>query len=284
MAEGLAYGLFGINMGSATQPDEMVRLAQAAEAAGFESLWAGEHIVMPDPATEQSMMAPDEPIVDPLIAFAFLAGQTRTIRFGTGIIILPQRNPLVLAKEVASVAVLSGGRLVLGLGVGYLEPEFRALGIPMARRGARTDDYLAAMRAIWTDGPAAHQGEFFSFAGVQAAPRPGSVPIVFGGESPAAYRRSVERANGWYGFALDLDGTRAALDGLTAASSQFERPVALGRLEISVTPTGIPDRDTARRFAELGVDRLILRPSGDRGGGGLTALVDHVASELIGRV
>ena len=283
MADHLSYGLFAINMGPGSRPEGAVRLARTAEATGFDSLWAGEHVVMPDPRTPQSMMDPDEPILDPLIAFAFLAGQTTTIRFGTGIVILPQRNPLVLAKEVASLDVLSGGRLILGLGVGYLEPEFRALGIQFAQRGARTDDYLAAIRAIWEQESPSHDGPFFAFSGVQAAPRPRHLPVVFGGESAAAYRRSVSSANGWYGFSLDLEGTRAAIDSLRETAARVERPAALGRLEISVTPRGIPIRDEALRFAELGVDRLILWPDSTLDEPGVLAVIDQIGTDLIGR-
>ncbi len=168
-------------------------------------------------------------ILDPIIALTFLAAQTRRVRLGTGIIILPQRNPLVLAKEIASLDVLSGGRFIFGIGVGYLEPEFRALGIPFADRGPRTDDYLAAMRAIWSEPAPAHQGRFVQFAGVQAYPRPvqqPGPPIVVGGRSPGAYRRAVEQGAGWYGFALSLERTAEAIAALRAGerSSTSARP------------------------------------------------------------
>src|SRR6266571_2988804 len=126
------------------------RLPRAAEAAGFESLWGGEHVVLPDPQAPPSPMAPHEPILDPVIALTYCAAVTTRVRLGTGIIILPQRNPLVLAKELASLDRLSNGRLIFGVGVGYLEPEFQALGAPFRDRGRVTDDYLAAIRAIWT--------------------------------------------------------------------------------------------------------------------------------------
>src|SRR5215468_3301858 len=117
-------------------------------------------------------MAPTDAILDPAIALTYAAAVTTRVRLGTGIIILPQRNPLVLAKELASLDVLSGGRLIFGIGVGYLEPEFRALGAPFANRGAVTDEYLAAMRAIWSEPRPAYQGRFVSFANVQAHPHP----------------------------------------------------------------------------------------------------------------
>ena len=196
-------GLFDLNTGACSEPETAARIARLAEDAGFDSLWAGEHVVLPDPRVPPSPMEPADAILDPIIALTFLAAQTRRVRLGTGIIILPQRNPLVLAKEIASLDVLSGGRFIFGIGVGYLEPEFRALGIPFAERGPRTDDYLAAMRAIWSEPAPAHQGRFVQFAGVQAYPRPvqqPGPPIVVGGRSPGAYRRAVRAGRGLVRF------------------------------------------------------------------------------------
>jgi len=231
-----------------------------AEAAGFESLWAGEHVVLPDPQGRSSPMAPRDRILDPIVALTFLAAHTKRVRLGTGIIILPQRNPLVLAKELASLDELSGGRLIFGIGAGYLEPEFRALGIPFADRGARTDEYLAAMRAIWTQQAPAYHGRFVSFEGVQAHPQR-DIPIVVGGESPPTYRRAVQSASGWYGFNLDLHATARALADIRQARERYTRPQDLGDLEISVTPTEPLTLEDAQRFAELGVHRLIVMPS-----------------------
>src|SRR5437588_228033 len=145
------FGLFSMNSGPCVDPEVAVRVARLAEDAGFGSLWAEEHVVLPDPRVPPSPMDPDDPILDPVVALTFLAAQTKQVLLGTGIIILPQRNPLVLAKEIASLDELSEGRLLFGVGVGYLEPEFRALGIPFADRGARSEEYLAAMRAIWRE-------------------------------------------------------------------------------------------------------------------------------------
>lgn len=257
----MKLALFGINMGPCSTPEASVRVAQAAEAAGFESVWAGEHVVLPDPQEPPSPLPPTYPMLDPNVSFAFLAGQTRTIRMGTGIIILPQRNPLVLAKEMASLDVLSGGRLIFGVGIGYLKPEFDALDAPFDDKGPRTLEYVEAMRAIWSQDEPAYHGRFAAFRGVKALPRPvqqPGPPVVFGGMTPQAFRRAVTHGNGWYGFALDVDGTRTCLDGLKAAGQRHPRPDALGALEISVTPVGRIDRDTAKRYADLGVDRLIL--------------------------
>ena len=256
----MKFGLFGINMGIGSNPEISVRVAQAAETAGFESTWTGEHVVLPDPQAPPSPLPPRHPILDPTVALAFIAGQTKTIKLGTGIIILPQRNPLVLAKELASVDVVSGGRLIFGLGIGYLKPEFDALGVPFTHKGPRSIDYLQAMKAVWTQDNPAHHGEFVSFEGIQALPQPlqkPHPPVVFGGHTPEAYKRAVEHGNGWFGFALDVDATARCLGGLKEAAQQVERPSDLGKLEISVTPKGKLDADTVRQFADLGVERLI---------------------------
>jgi len=281
-------GLFSINAYAAIEPRTAARVARAAEAAGFESLWAGEHVVLPDPQAPPSPMGPTEPILDPAIALTFAAANTTRVRLGTGIIILPQRNPLVLAKELASLDVLSAGRLIVGIGVGYLEPEFRALGAPFADRGAVTDEYLGAMRAIWGQAKPAYQGRFVSFANVQAHPQPVQQPhppFVIGGRSAPAFRRAVSQGHGWYGFGLDLDGTRRALEGLRAAAAEIARPAGLGQLEISITPgrgVGV-DLATVEKYAALGVHRLILMPSAKLDADGLERYVQTVGRELVGR-
>src|SRR5262249_27208619 len=157
-------------------PEVAARVAKAAEAAGFDSLWAGEHVVLPDPQAPPSPLPPLAPMLDPTVALAFLAAHTNTVRLGTGIIILPQRNPLVLAKELASLDVLSGGRLSFGVGIGYLEAEFAALGVPFEDKGPRTEEYLAAMVAIWSQEKPSFAGRFASFSGVQARPQPVQKP------------------------------------------------------------------------------------------------------------
>ncbi|PYM27860.1 MAG: LLM class F420-dependent oxidoreductase [Candidatus Rokuibacteriota bacterium] len=285
----LTFGLFSINAYACCEPAVAARVARAAEAAGFDSLWGGEHVVLPDPQAPPSPMAPHEPILDPVIALTYCAAVTSRVRLGTGIIILPQRNPLVLAKELASLDALSGGRLIFGVGVGYLEAEFRALGAPFEQRGAVADDYLAAMRAIWSQDTPAHRGRFVSFAGVQAYPRPVQrphPPIVIGGRTPPAFRRAVEQGHGWYGFALDPARTATALEGLREAAARVARPAHLGPLEISVTPargTTI-DAATAHEYARLGVHRLILMPPPKLDADGLERFVADVGSRLIGKV
>jgi probable F420-dependent oxidoreductase len=282
----MKLGMFNINMGACSEPATMIRVAQAAEHAGFESLWAGEHVVLPDPQAPPSPLAPRAPILDPAIALTFVAAHTKRVKLGTGIIIMPQRNPLVLAKELASLDVVSEGRLLFGVGIGYLKPEFDALGIPFESKGARTIEYLEAMLAIWTQEQPRYEGRFVSYAGVQAFPRPVQTPhppVVFGGHTPEAFRRAIRHASGWYGFAQDLDGTARCIAGLKDAARELGRPGGLDGFEISITPSIPLDLDSARRFADLGVHRLIpFRLTGREND--LLEFVARTADALIGRV
>jgi probable F420-dependent oxidoreductase len=284
----MKFGLFHINQGACLDPTVLTRIARQAEAAGLESLWAGEHVVLPDPRVPPSPMEPTDPILDPVIALTFAAAVTRTLRLGTGVIILPQRNPLVLAKELASLDVLSGGRLIFGLGVGYLEPEFRALGVQLKNHGPRSDEYLAAMRAIWSEDHPAFEGRFFRFGGVNAYPRPVQQPtpsLVVGGRSAGAYRRAVEQAHGWYGFSMTPEQTAAALAEVRAAAEQWPRPSELGPLEISITPPrGDVDRDLARRYADLDVERLIVLPPHQGDADAYERCVAHIGTQLVNQV
>ena len=259
----MKLGLYGLNMGAMADAGICVDAAKAAEAAGYESLWAGEHVVLPDPRTPESPLQPQHPTLDPVVALAHLAAATTRLKLATGIIILPQRNPLVLAKELSTLDVLSRGRLIFGVGVGYLKPEFDAIGVPFHERGARTDEYLAAILALWTQQKPAFDGRFVRFAGIDAQPRPPQrphPPVVVGGATEAAFRRAATMGNGWYGFNLDVDTTARHVASLKAAIAATNRPAALGRCEISITPPGRQPIDlaTAERYRDLGVDRLIV--------------------------
>lgn len=257
----MEFGVTGLNAKATLGPAQTVRLARLAEDLGYTSWWAGEHVVLPSPRVPDSPMDATDPILDPLVHLTYVAAVTSTIELGTAIVILPQRNPLVLAKQVASLDVLSGGRLVLGVGAGYLEPELTAVGVPMAGRGRRTDEYLDAMTSLWTDAAPAFHGEFVSFANVDAHPRPVRPRIVIGGHSPAAFRRAVLRGHGWFGNGTAADLPRH-LAGLRAAAASVERPPGLGRLEINwmqLDPVSL-DAAGVRRYEDLGVDRLIVYP------------------------
>ena len=260
----MKFGLHSVNLHTCAYPEAAARFGRAAEAAGFESLWAADHVVLPDPPVAGRPMAPDMRLLDPIAALTFLAAHTSRIRLATGVIILPQRQAVVLAKQLASLDVLSNGRLVFGLGVGWCEPEMRSTGASFADRGRIADDYLAAMQALWTQPKPSHRGQHVAFEGVQAMPRPVQtpIPIVVGGRTPPAYRRAVSHGHGWYGFGIDVEETRKCVAGLREAEKKVARPPALGRLEISATPPGfdVPDRAQVDAYAAVGVDRLIIRP------------------------
>jgi probable F420-dependent oxidoreductase len=284
MPNHLNFGLTAMNSGATSYPEALVRVAQAAETAGFDSLWAGEHHVL---AESSSRIPATNRILNPVVALTFVAAHTRTIRLGTGVLLLPQHQPLILAKELASLDVLSGGRLIVGIGVGWAEAEYEALGVPYRERGARANEYLAAMRAIWSEEKPAYHGRYISFQGVQAYPHPvqqPTPPIVIGGRAPAVLRRTVEQANGWYGFALDLDETASVLAQLREAAGRYPRPASLGALEISVNPRVPLDKATAQRFAELGVHRLILSPPWGMDAPALEQWVTTIGETLVGQV
>jgi probable F420-dependent oxidoreductase len=255
-----SIGLFAANQHPTAGRDDLRRIGTLAEELGYDSLWLGEHIVVPDPRRPPSPMEPDDPILDSIVALAFLAAHTERIRLATGIVILPQRNPVVLAKQLASLDVVSGGRLTFGMGVGYLEPEMTAIGVPMERRGTRAMEYLAAMRALWEQERPSFEGEFVRFADVNAHPRPlqRPLPVVIGGYTPAVHRRAVAHADGWYGFFLDRDGVEEQLAGVRQALADAGR--AESDLEVTVTPRGRIDADAVAAYGRLGVNRLVVLP------------------------
>jgi probable F420-dependent oxidoreductase len=208
------FGLLGANTMMFATPAGAAQLAGAAEAAGFDSLWTAEHTLWPEgyqstyPYAESGRMPGDSDTLlpDPLIWLTWVAAHTRTIKLATGILILPQRNPGVLAKEVATLDFLSGGRVLLGIGVGWLEEEFRGLGVPFERRGQRTDEYIEVLRKLWSSDNVDHDGEFVSFARMSSNPKPvqPSVPIVVGGHSRQAAKRAGALGDGFIPLGGDI--------------------------------------------------------------------------------
>ena len=273
-------GLFSINMYAAAAPGAAAHLATLAEKLGYESVWAGEHVVLPSPRVAPSPMDPDDPALDPLIALSHVAAVTRNIRLGTGIIILPQRNPLVLAKQLASLDVMSNGRLIFGMGVGYLEPELRAIGVPVEDRIEMSREYLAAIRSLWYDDAPAYEGKFVRFENIDAHPRPlqRPLPVVMGGAAPAALRRAAEGAEGWYGWWLDESATETAIATLRGYAERAGREKPL---EISITPAGRLTPERVAAYGALGVDRLIVVPP-NRPLADVEAFVEGNAPEKVG--
>lgn len=256
----MKFGFFGVNAGVLASPDSMIAISKTAEAAGWESIWTGEHVVVADPQRPPSPVPASTHFMDQISSLSFLAAHTTTIRLGTGIVILPQRNPVILAKELASLDVLSNGRLEAGFGVGYVPVEFDAIGVPFDERGARTDDHLDALRALWR-GDRSFDGQFTSWTGISALPSPhqfGGPPIHLGGSVDATFRRVANGANGWYGFFTTLESVASAMDSIRRHIDKVERPDELGPVQIAVSPSEPVDLELVHRYQDLGVDRMIL--------------------------
>jgi len=249
-------------------PEYVRALGVAVEERGFASLWAPEHVVLFDeyaskyPYTQDGKIggAPDMGPLEPFVALSFLASATKRIRLGTGVLLVPQRNPVYTAKSVASLDWLSGGRVDVGVGVGWLREEFAALGVPWARRGDRTRSYVNVLRTLWRDDVSQYRDEFYELPPCRQFPKPvqkPSPPILFGGESDAALARVAEVGDGWYGFNLKPEIARerlAQLNGRLAAAGRKR-----SELRVFATPNWREPltADTLARFAEAGVDQLI---------------------------
>ena len=278
------FGYFGFNVGALNNPDSIERVVVAAEDLGYESVWTGEHVVLIDPHEPPSPVPPESNFVDSVASLAFAAAKTKKIKIGSGIILLAQRQPVVLAKELAGIDVLSKGRLLFGLGVGYVEGEFKALGIPYEERGPRTSEHIEVLRTLWTQEKPSFDGRFTQFSGIQSHPMPVQSPhppILVGGMSPPALRRAVAQGDGWYGFFLDVDGTAGMIKQLEETAKSVERPDSLGRLTITVTPPGPLDRDTIKRYEDLGVDRVVLMRGFQDMGGAPDRAVDDAIVEFL---
>ena len=262
----MKFGLRYASLGRYSNGPAAVELAQAAEAAGFDSIWTVEHVVVPHAYQSRYPYSPtgrmgsgleDFPIPDPLIWLAFIASATRTIKLGTAILILPQRNPVVTAKAVATLDHLAGGgRVLLGIGVGWLAEEFSALGLPFADRGPRTDEYVTAMRALWSQECATFKGRFISFDQVFCRPRPPErrIPIIVGGDTTAAARRAGRLGDGYFPIGLRHDDFTARLEQVRAAARAAGRdPDA-----IELTYSGSTKRDRVAQYEDLGVTRWVV--------------------------
>jgi probable F420-dependent oxidoreductase len=256
----MRFGLFGVNFGTCADPATQRRVAVAAEEAGFESIWTGEHVAMPlrdNPVPTD----PSTPFLDSLVTLAHVAAHTRRLRLGTGILVMPHHNPVLLAKALVTLDVLSGGRLIAGFASGYVAAEFAALGVSFRHRGAITDEYLQAIHALWTEEEPRFSGRFAAFDGIRFEPKPAQrphPPIVIGGHSSAALARAARFGNGWYGFGLTVDAAAPLIRDLAG------RRAAAGRtdeaFEISLTTFEPLTPELVERAAAAGVHRLIVMP------------------------
>jgi probable F420-dependent oxidoreductase len=264
----MKFGLRYCNIGPLSQREPALELAAFAEQAGFESLWSIEHVVIPAgyqsayPYSDDGRFGWPEDLdyPDPVMWLATIAGATTSIKLGTAVMILPQRNPVVLAKELATMDMMSGGRLLFGVGVGWLEEEFDAIGVPFSERGPRTDESIEVLRTLWREDEASFDGQFHSFDRALMFPKPvqqdqdgrPTVPIIVGGHSPVAARRAGRTGDGFF-------PARATPDDLGPLDIVRRTAVDHGRNpeRIEITGGSVTDADTAKRFEQLGVDRVM---------------------------
>jgi probable F420-dependent oxidoreductase len=263
----MRVGLHVLGIGPGARRDVVDAVAATAESCGFATLWSGEHVVMVDRSSSRYPYSADGLIAvpptadwnDPVVGLSFAAAASSTIGIATGVLLLPEHNPVLLAKQAATLDVLSGGRLVLGVGIGWSRDEFVALGVPFERRAARAAEYAAAMRTLWREDVASFDGEFVRFDAVRINPKPvrdRRIPIVLGGNTDPALRRVASWGDGWYGF--NLDGVAEVADRLGFLDARCReagrdttdvyRAVAMRR----------PQADDVPVLADLGVDELVI--------------------------
>ncbi|MDP9166612.1 MAG: LLM class F420-dependent oxidoreductase [Actinomycetota bacterium] len=286
----MRLGLHALGIGSGAERDVVDAVAKAAERAGFATLWSGEHVVMVDHSASRYPYSADGQIavpaeadwLDPMVGLSFVAAATSTIGIATGVLLLPEHNPLLVAKQAASLDKLSGGRFTLGIGVGWSREEFDALGVPFERRAARTAEYVEAIRTLWSDDVASFAGEFVGFNSVRVNPKPvrrGHIPIVLGGNSDAALRRVADWGDGWYGF--NVDGPAAVAEHLSTIRARCdERGRDASSLYLAVALRDPQSSDVAE-LAALGVDELVLVAGPPDDAAAAADWVDHLAAQWL---
>ncbi len=264
----MKIGLFAVGTPKMAGGSLLRTVALNAERLGVATLWVPEHVVLLDKyaskypySQDGALPAPtNAPIFDPFIALTAMAAVTSKIRLATGICLVPEHNPLVLAKVLATLDFLSGGRALLGVGIGWLEEEFQAIGIPWERRAQRTRECIEAMRKLWGEEPSSYSGEFVRFEGVRSNPKPlqgAMLPVWFGGESGPALRRVAEYGTGWCGFNLTPSEAAAKIkriEDLLKANGRKRSEV-----ELAVSPYTKPITvDDLKRYRDAGVDEVVL--------------------------
>ncbi|MEM7250480.1 MAG: LLM class F420-dependent oxidoreductase [Pseudomonadota bacterium] len=278
----MKIGIVPINLGEFSHPEQLVPFVQAAEQLGYESVWTFEHVIIPNEYESVYPYAPsgklaftsEHEFIDPLVSLTYIAASTERIRLGTGINILPQVSPLYFAKQTACIDHLSNGRLMLGLGVGWLKEEFDALGVPFARRGARADEYLDALSLAWTGEEVNYKGEFIDWHDFRILPpakQTPRIPVYIGGVTRPAVKRVVARGDGWY---VIHNGEAQLREHFAVLDDELEKA---GRAKSTLEFTsywnfhkeGLEMLDV---YEELGVDRLLINVHALRQGDAMTAL------------
>ena len=287
----MKIGLIPCNIG-VSDVDQMIHIATTAEQAGLESVWTFEHSIVPlsyDSAypydTSGKMgVTPETNFVDPLIALTAVAAHTKTIRLGTGVNILPQVNPLMMAKQVASLDFVSKGRMMLGIGIGWLKEEFEALGVPWERRGARFADYVKGMRKVWSGEVVEHQSEFLNWTNFKSYPVPiqNPLPIIIGGSKGGTFKRIARYAQGWYAPTVGVEGLKQLMPQLEAACAAEDRDPSTVEISTMYVPMLEPAEEAIPRYRDIGVDRLIipLMALGEKPMDAIGQLADDVIAKI----
>ena len=263
----MKIGTFSTFMSPICTPQMIGEFAQSAESVGLDSLWMGEHVVLfdktefpyPGSATGKLPVPEGGGMLDTVATFGYLAACTKTLRFGTGITLLPQRNPLYTAKEFTTLDWLTQGRIDFGIGVGWCKEEVIACGYNFNDRGKRCDEILRMMKQLWTEPVAEFHGEFYDLNPCRMDPKPVQkphIPIIVGGHSSAGFRRAAKYGNGWYGFQMDLEATAQATLKLDAALAKEGRN--RDDFQFVITPPYQVTADMAKGYEDLGVDQLIV--------------------------
>jgi probable F420-dependent oxidoreductase len=263
----MKFGIGFATSGAFSNPQLLGHLATTAERCGFESLWSVEHVAipvghLPYPGTKDGQMpgGDDVPIPDPLIPLAYVAAITKTIKLATGVIILPQRHPIYTAKEVATLDVLSGGRVMLGIGSGWMKEEFESLGINFHDRGARTDEAIQALRALWSSGTASFEGKHFKFGPLHSSPKPvyNNVPIHVGGNSVPAARRAGRYGDGFFPNAVNPERLKELFAMVRSEAQKAGRNPEAIEFSCMRSAQGVD----LKLLADIGVSRVVINPPG----------------------
>ena len=285
----MKFGLMFVNSGPFSNRELLAHLARTAEQCGFESLWTVEHVVIPKdyqspyPYSKNGKIpgGEDVSIPDPLLPLSFVAALTKAIRLATGVVILPQRHPLYLAKEIATLDLLSGGRVILGVGSGWLKEEFEALGLDFNTRGVRTDEAIQAMRACWRENASSFHGKHFNFGPVRSYPKPAhnDVPIHIGGHSPAAARRAGSLGDGFFPALGEIPKLLELFATMRQAAQETSRDP--DRIELSCM--GRAAVDSVKTLQDIGISRVVVAPPAfDKDG--LSRGLEKIGNEVIARL
>jgi probable F420-dependent oxidoreductase len=260
------YGIVLPHFGSFARKEAAARIiavAETAESLGYSTAWVIDHLVLPARVEGGYAFNPLDPFLEPITVLGALALRTSRIKLGTAVLVLPYRHPIYTAKALATVDVLSGGRLVVGVGAGWMEPEFAALGVPIAERGSRTNETIDVLKALWTEDVPSYSGHHFQFSNIKSVPQPVQKPrppILVGGMTKGALQRVVRRADGWIALGKSPSDLRQPLETLREMTLKAGRKP--DELHICMLPISAPSLEQViedlPRYAELGVQHLYL--------------------------